>query len=108
MKKLISFFIVAVIVLSVALVACGQKKAASSQQAIETAKGMESVDRQADYLINQAELFYSSNEYQDAVSSLQYVLNNLDKDSQEAKDLLEKAKADMTGAVSDMLKGKNK
>ena len=105
MKKLLLFFCVCLLVFGFALAACGQKKASSSSEAIDTAKAMESVEKQANYLVKQAELFYTSKEYKDAVASAQYVLNNLDKESAKAQELLEKAKAELGGALKNILKG---
>ena len=92
---------VAVICLCVCFIAgvmvagCGPKKASSSTQAIDTAKAMETVEAQKNYLIEQAKAFYNSDQFQEAVDVAQYVLTYLDKESQQAKDLLEKAKADL-------------
>jgi hypothetical protein len=108
MKKLLVLFCVCILVFGMALAACGQKKAASSSEAIDTAKAMDSVEKQADYLVKQAELFYESKEYKDAVASAQYVLNNLDKESAKAQELVEKAKAELGGAVTNLLKGVKK
>lgn len=104
MKKLLVLFCVSLLVFGLALSACGQKKAASSSEAIETAKAMDSVEKQADYLVKQAELFYKSKEYKDAVASAQYVLNNVDKESQKAQDLLDKAKEEMGSALKNLIK----
>ena len=46
-----------------------------------------------DYLISQAKVFYKSKEFQQAVNIAQYILNNIDKEFQPAKDLAEEAKA---------------
>lgn len=84
---------------SLVLVGCGQKKAASSEEAIETTKSMETAEQKIDYLVKQARAFYNSEEYQDAVDTAKYILKNLDKDSQEARDILEKAKNELTSTV---------
>jgi len=104
MKKFVVFL------LSLAVIAgCSGQKAESSKAAIEMAKTMETVKAQTDYLISQAKAFYNSKDFQQAVDTAQYVLQNLDKDNQTAKDLIEKAKAKLKemaqSAVSDM-KGK--
>ncbi len=73
------------------LTGCVQK-AASSSEAIETAKAMETPEAKTNYLMQQARAFYNSKDFQEAINIAQHVLNYLDKDSQEAKDLIEKAK----------------
>ena len=75
---------------------CGPKKEASSRDAIEAAKSLETVKEQADYLIAQAKAFYGSKQFQDAIDAAQYVLRYLDKDSQAASDLIQKAKDALT------------
>lgn len=76
-----------------------QPKSQNSSEAINTAKAMKTVQEQADYLVQQAKGFYNSKQFQDAVATAQYVLQNVDKNSQEAKNLLEKAKADIEAAA---------
>jgi len=102
MKRL--FF--AIIILGVLFAGCAQEKATSSKEAIDTAKSMETAEQKADYLIKQAKAFYDSKEFQQAVDIAQYVLRYVDKDSQEAKNLLEKAKEALAqaakGAVEDV------
>ncbi|MCM8756549.1 MAG: hypothetical protein NC817_00740 [Candidatus Omnitrophica bacterium] len=71
------------------------KKAASSQEAIKNAETLNNVQEKINYLIKQAEAFYNSKEFQQAIQIAQYILNNLDKDSQSAKDLMEKAKVQL-------------
>ena len=78
------------------LVGCGTKKAASSNEAIQLSKTMQTVEQKVNYLIGQAKAFYSSKNFQQTVDIAQYVLAYLDKKSTEAKNLLEKAKAELT------------
>ena len=99
MKNLFFATVVLGLFLSLSLVGCGQKKATSSNEAIETAKSMETTEQKVDYLTKQAKAFYNSKEFQGAVDIAQYILRYLDKDSQAAKDLLEKAKSQLTGAA---------
>lgn len=105
MKKLLLLALAVCLVLA----GCGGEKAASSREAIQTAKAMETTQEKMDYLIGQAKTFYSSKEFQQAIDVAQYVLQYLDKDSQEAKDLLEKAKDQLAalaeGAMEDAKKG---
>ena len=81
-----------VFVFSLGLSGCGPKKATSSREAISASKAMETVEQKADYLIGQAKAFYNSKDFQGAVDIAQHVLAYVDKDSQEAKDMLMKAK----------------
>ena len=106
MKKLSSALIVTGTCLSLLLAGCAQEKAASSKEAIEVAKEMETTEQKVDSLLKQANAFYNSKEFQEAVNTAQYILRYLDKDSQQAKDLLQKAKEALAsaakGAVEDV------
>ncbi|MFC1514794.1 hypothetical protein ACFL5X_02725 [Candidatus Omnitrophota bacterium] len=84
--------------------ACGPKKEGSSAEAISVAKTMETAQEQTDYLIGQAKAFYSSQQFQDAVETAQYVLRYLDSDSAAAKDLIEKAKEAITQQAQNAIK----
>lgn len=75
------------------------RKAESAKEAIEQAKTLESVEQKVDYLLKQARAFYNSKEFQESIQIAQYVLSNLDKDSLQAKDLIEKAKAKLKEAA---------
>ena len=99
MKRLLGASVVIFLVLGLTVVGCGQKKAASSSEAIEAANAMETVQQKVDYLIGQAKAFYNSKEYQKAIDTAQYVLAYLDKNSQEAKNLLEKARDQLEAAA---------
>jgi len=77
---------------------CGQPKAESSKAAIDKAKAMETIEEKTKYLISQAEAFYNSKQFQEAMDTAQYVLRHVDKDSQKAASLLEKAKQDLLSA----------
>jgi len=96
------------LVFGLVLAGCGPKKTTSSNEAIETAKSMETLEEKANYLIGQAKALYNSKEFQEAVDIAQYILRYLDKDSLKAKDLLEKAKnalvSQAQGAVEDVKK----
>lgn len=82
------------------------KKAGSANEAIQNSQSLKTVEEKANYLIEQAEAFYNSKEFQQAIQTAQHVLSNLDKNSQPAKDLIEKAKAQLQAtaqkAVGDM------
>ena len=78
------------------IVGCGQK-ATSSSAAIQHAQTLQTPQEQADYLIGQAQAFLNSKNYQEATATAQYVLANVDKNSQQAKQLLQQA-ADQAAA----------
>jgi hypothetical protein len=87
---------------------CAQK-AESSSQAIANTQNMQTVQEKVNYLMAQANAFYNSKEFQQAVDIAQHVLSNLDRNSQEAKSLIEKAKEQLTKLGQqklDQLKGK--
>ncbi|MFH1771555.1 MAG: hypothetical protein ABH872_01950 [Candidatus Omnitrophota bacterium] len=93
--KLLVFFMAAFFVFAcIGITGCGNqgKKAQTSDEAINIAKAYEAVDQKVKYLISQAKAFYESQKFQHTLDIAQYILTNLDKDSKEAKDLLEKAK----------------
>lgn len=99
MKKILLLGVVFCLGLSMLFSAGCTKKAASASEAIQNSQSMQTVQEKADYLIKQAEAFYSSKEFQEAIKAAQYVLSNLDKDSQQAKSLIEKAKAQLQAAA---------
>ena len=79
-----------------AAVGCA-KKAASSAEAIQHAQVLSTPQQKADYLVGQARAFLNSKEYQEAIKTAQHVLASIDANSQAARDLLEKAKAQLAG-----------
>jgi len=92
MKRGLLFIVACCFVFSLGVIGCAEKRASSGKEAIEAAKSMETTEQKVSYLIGQAKAFYNSKEFQGAVDIAQYVLRYVDKDSLEAKDLLEKAK----------------
>jgi hypothetical protein len=91
-KTFLSLFVV----LAACVVVSGcAKKAANSQEAIENSKSKATVQEQVDYLAGQAKSFVNSKNYDQAVSVANYILANLDQNSQQAKDILDQAKAEM-------------
>lgn len=97
-------FIVMVLIFALFLTffTCGcakQKKAASSKEAIESAKTLTTVEAKVNYLLQQARAFYNSKDFQQTIDIAQYILTYLDKNSQEAKSLLEKAKEQLSALV---------
>ncbi|MCP5463048.1 MAG: hypothetical protein H7A34_07785 [bacterium] len=67
------------------------EQAESSIEAIENAQLLPSVDDQVDYLNEQAEMFYEAKKFKEAVDILNHILANLDPDSEEAINMLQKA-----------------
>ena len=103
MKQVFCVASVLVVCLVLTSVGCGTKKAASSDEAIANADAMETIEEKVDYLIKQAKAFYNSEQYKDAAESAQHVLTKLEKDSEEAREILEKARKEMTSKVQDMI-----
>ena len=54
---------------------------------------MKTVEEQVNYLVSQANAFINSQEFDQAIKTSQYILRNLDKSSEEAKGIIETAKA---------------
>jgi len=108
MKRFSLVFILIGLVFSLVIAGCTQKKAASSQEAIKTSQALETAEEKVDYLVGQAKAFYNSKDFQDAIDVAQHVLRYLDKDSTEAKALLEKAREQLEAlakeAVEDVKK----
>jgi hypothetical protein len=98
MRKFFTIILAATLVLSFAMVGC-TKKAASFQEAIKASEAMQTVQQKVDYLIGQANAFYNSKDFQSTVDVANYVLQKLDKNSQQAQDLLQKAKSQIQAAV---------
>ena len=98
MKSVLSLLMVCVVIFSFAVAGCGAKKAESSSAAIDMSKAMTTTPEKVKYLIDQAKAFYSSKNFQEAVNIAQYILNNIDKNSMDAKNLIEKAKAELAKA----------
>ncbi len=106
MKKIVSLCLVVGIAITAFFGSGCAKKSASASEAIKNSQTMGTVQEKVDYLIAQAKLFYNSKQYQDAVQAAQYVLNNIDRNSQAAKDMVEKATTQLKNyankAASDM------
>ena len=88
------------LVFSMVLIGCGAEKAKSPQEAIEIAKGMKTTQEKVEYLIQQAEAFYNSKEFNQAMHLTKTILTYLDKNSQEAKNLLVKANKALAKNIS--------
>ncbi len=93
MKKIHLYVVLCLLVAFVAI-GCAQKpESADSQQAISNAQKLQDVKAQADYLIKEANAFLNSQQFDQAVNTAKYVLANLDKESQQAKSIIEQAQA---------------
>ena len=98
-RKFLNLFIAAVLIAAVA--GCAQQKpSASSQEAIQQSKEMKTVDEQVKYLVNQANSFINSQQFDQAIQTAKYILANLDQNSVEAKSILEKATAQLKEAAN--------
>lgn len=89
--KNVVFSTVALLCLSLVLVSCAQKEASSSA-AIQKSQTMATMQQKVDYLAGQAKAFINSKQYDQAVSTAQYILSSLDSNSQKARSLLDQAK----------------
>lgn len=103
MRKTYGVVIACALVLSLALAGCGEKKAASSREAVEEAKTKGTPQEQADYLAKQAKAFIIAKEYQDAISCAKEALK-LDANHEEAQSLIERAKSEMAAKAEEMKK----
>lgn len=90
MKKLL--VLVMVVCVGIVLVFSGcAKKAATSNDAISQADTLKTLDEKVKFLVSQANDFLDSKQYQQAVNVAQYILSNFDKNSADAKSILQKA-----------------
>jgi len=105
MKGMLSAVVVAAVACTLVLGGCGQKQAASSSEAIQTSETMKTVQEKADYLVQQAKAFFSEKKYQEAATTLQHVLSNVDANCQPAKDLLEKTMKAMGESARGIVQG---
>ena len=96
MKRLLVLVMVACVGIVLVFSGCA-KKAATSNDAISQANTLKTVDEKVKYLVSQANDLMNSKQYQQAVNVAQYILSNLDKNSADAKSILQKA-ADMLKA----------
>lgn len=92
MKKMILGLSVLLLISFFMLSGCSPKKAESSKEALDTAKGMETVDEKINYLEKQANAFYKAKEYKEAIQISQYIISELDKNSEAAKSMISDAK----------------
>jgi len=73
--------------------------ASTAKEAIAAAKNLSLTKEKVGYLVTQANNLYSSEKFQDVVDIAKYILTYLDKDSQPAKNLLDKAKSKLTSML---------
>ncbi|MFA5088916.1 MAG: tetratricopeptide repeat protein [Candidatus Omnitrophota bacterium] len=99
MKKALLVGAVVVVSFGLLLSAGCAKKSASAKEAIQNSQSLNTVQEKVDYLVKQAEAFYNSKEFQQAIETAQYVLSNLDSKSQSAVSLIEKAKTQLQAAA---------
>lgn len=99
MKKALTIAVLICIAAMFTVTGCAPAKAGSSQEAIQQSQTLQTVKAKTDYLITQAKAFYGTKQYQDVVSLTQYVIDNVDATSQEAKALLEKAKSEVSAEM---------
>ena len=108
MNKIKLLCLGAALVFSLSAGGCVPKSAASAQEAIEQSKSKGSVQQQVDYLTGQANAFINNKNYDQAMAVANHILSDLDKNSDAARKILEKAKEDMhkaaQGAVDEMKK----
>ena len=78
-------------VASLLLIGCASR-ATSSSEAIQHSKTLHSAKQQSSYLITQAKDFLSAKDYQEAVTTAQYLLASIDINSESAKEILVQAK----------------
>lgn len=106
MKHGLSLAAVAIVGLG-ALAGCSAQ-GTSSSEAIQYAKTLETPKQRTDYLVRRAQAFVKSEDYQEAIKALQYVLLSVDAHSQAATDLLEQAEtkldADAQAVIGDTKK----
>ena len=102
MKRGLLIVLVIALFMSFSVVGCTQK-AANSQEAIEQSKELKTVEEQVKYLISQANAFITSEEFDQAIKTAQYVLANLDKESGNAKIIIEVAQVKLKEAAQGAL-----
>ncbi len=91
---------------------CSQKpQSADAGEAIQKAKTFQTTEEKVQYLAREARAFLSSERFDDAVKTAQYILSKVDGSSQEARSILDEAKAKLAAMAqkkAEELKGKVK
>ncbi len=102
MSKIV--FVVLIFAAAMTCVTLGcAKKTASSAKAIKKSETMPTTDQKAVYLVGQAKAFLDSKDYKEAIKTSQYVLAGVDRNSKEARAILEKAKHGLFEEADDMM-----
>ena len=83
--------LVAALLAPVLLEGCSNR-ATTSSEAIQHAKTLGTPSHQEEYLIVQARAFFNAKNYQEAMTTAQYVLASVDGRSQDAQSVLEQVK----------------
>lgn len=73
----------------------------TSAQAISFAETLKTIQAKKDYLMQQAQMFYQSKQFQYCMDVAQHVLANIDGNSGDAKDLLNKAKEQLVSTATE-------
>lgn len=82
------------LIVSLMVFGCGQR-AQNSQEAIELSKAKATVEAQAQFLVQQANSFINSDNFDEAIKTAKYILSELDSNSTAAKGIIEKAQAEL-------------
>jgi hypothetical protein len=94
MKESPKTIVVFCLIMGLITFGCAQR-AKDSREAIELSKAKTSVEAQAQYLVQQANSFINSDQFDEAIKTAKYILSELDSNSQAAENIIEKAQAEM-------------
>ncbi len=100
MTKFFLGMLVAGLVVGMALTGCG-KKVTSSQEAIQVAETLKEAEDKINYLVDQAEYFLHTKNYQEASKTAQYVLRKLDAKNEEAQNVVTSAQEEIGKAADE-------
>ncbi|MFH1856991.1 MAG: hypothetical protein ABH836_07225 [Candidatus Omnitrophota bacterium] len=104
MKKWIRVVAACYFMLIIGLAGCSKApKTGSATEAIQQAQQLNTMQEKAQYLINEANAFLQSHKFDEAVNTAKYVLSELDRNSQQAKSILEKAMAELKKASEEKM-----
>ena len=93
-KKFLS--LVSSLIFTLTVFGCSQQQSTtSSSQAIEKSQALSSTQEKVNYLIQQANAFINSKNFEEAISTAKYVLANLDQNSSQAKSILQRAQEEL-------------
>jgi hypothetical protein len=105
MKRIVIFIFF--LFLTISIIGCEERKMPSVSEVINESRSLETVNKQLDYLIQEARDFYNSKEYKEALELAEYILTYLDQHSEQALDLIEKIKnhlSDITASTAEDIK----